>query len=142
MIDTSSEPHRHVVQVYYEDTDLTGSVYHSNYLAYFERAREHCLGVKELVRLYREEGKGFVVYHVDITYRAPSVHGDELEILSVARCESDYRVIFEQRARGPRETSDRVIAKVTLVCIKDEHLVPIPPEVREAVAQRFGGPTG
>ena len=50
------------VQIYYEDTDHSGLVYHANYLKYFERAREHLLGTDELVRLLAEEGKGFVVY--------------------------------------------------------------------------------
>ena len=31
------------VQVYYEDTDHSGVVYHANYLKYFERAREDML---------------------------------------------------------------------------------------------------
>ena len=50
------------LQIYYEDTDLSGSVYHANYLRYFERAREHLLGPPELVRLWKDEGIGFVVY--------------------------------------------------------------------------------
>ena len=32
--------HRFSVQVYYEDTDHSGVVYHANYLKFFERARE------------------------------------------------------------------------------------------------------
>ena len=47
---------RHAVQIYYEDTDHSGLVYHANYLKYFERAREHLLGVDELVRLLKEDG--------------------------------------------------------------------------------------
>ena len=35
--------HSHQLTIYYEDTDLTGSVYHANYLKYFERAREELL---------------------------------------------------------------------------------------------------
>ena len=38
--------HRHEIQIYYEDTDHSGVVYHANYLKYFERAREHMLGVE------------------------------------------------------------------------------------------------
>ena len=53
--------HSHEFQIYYEDTDLSGIVYHANYLKYFERAREHLLGVEELVSLYYDEGVGFVV---------------------------------------------------------------------------------
>ncbi len=54
--------HEHRVQIYYEDTDHSGLVYHANYLKYFERAREHMLGLAELRRLYDEDGVGFVVY--------------------------------------------------------------------------------
>ena len=57
------------VRVYYEDTDHSGVVYHANYLKYFERAREHLLGVDELVALWNEQGVGFVVYRADITYK-------------------------------------------------------------------------
>ena len=53
--------HAHPVQIYYEDTDLSGVVYHANYLKYFERAREHLLGPTELARLYNEDGIGVVV---------------------------------------------------------------------------------
>ena len=43
------------IQIYYEDTDFSGVVYHANYLRFFERAREHILGADELVRLWRDE---------------------------------------------------------------------------------------
>ena len=35
--------HSSLVSVYYEDTDLTGFVYHTNYLKYAERARSNLL---------------------------------------------------------------------------------------------------
>lgn len=31
--------HLYAVRVYFEDTDLSGVVYHANYLRWFERAR-------------------------------------------------------------------------------------------------------
>ena len=71
-----SSPHVHSVQIYYEDTDHSGLVYHANYLRYFERAREHIFGVDELVRLYAEEGIGFVVYKAEVTFKAGAVFGD------------------------------------------------------------------
>ena len=37
------------VEIYYEDTDHSGWVYHPNYLKYFERAREHSLGREKLI---------------------------------------------------------------------------------------------
>lgn len=83
------------VQIYYEDTDHSGLVYHANYLKYFERAREHLLGVRELVELY-ENGFGFVVYRCELTFKQGAVFGDALEIRSTPTLESDYRVIFKQ----------------------------------------------
>ena len=35
--------HSSLISVYYEDTDLTGFVYHTNYLKYAERARSNLL---------------------------------------------------------------------------------------------------
>ena len=35
--------HLFPVRVYYEDTDLSGIVYHANYLKWFERARSDLL---------------------------------------------------------------------------------------------------
>ena len=123
-------PHCHEVTIYYEDTDLSGSVYHANYLAYFERAREHCLGVDELVRMYREDGVSFVVHHAELTFRARSMHGDVLEIFTKVRRESEYRLVFDQRVRGKGESSDRVIGSITLVCVDNNNqLITLPPSI-------------
>lgn len=124
--------HVHVVQIYYEDTDHSGFVYHANYLKYFERAREHMLGVAELRRLFEEEGIGFVVYKVEITYKEGSSFGDTLEIHSSVRAESEYRAVFEQIAR--REGRDLVKGVLHLVCVdRDKRLVPLPPGVMGAI---------
>ena len=49
--------HEHRVQIYYEDTDHSGVVYHANYLKYFERAREHeercrAMGIADFKMVY------------------------------------------------------------------------------------------
>jgi acyl-CoA thioester hydrolase len=123
-----SEPHRFPVQIYYEDTDHSGLVYHANYLRYFERAREHVLGVAELVRLYREDGIGFVVYKCELTFKEGAVFGDTVEIRSTARLESAFRVVFSQDVwRGDKQL---VAGVVHMVCVDAQRkLVPIPPSV-------------
>jgi acyl-CoA thioester hydrolase len=48
-----------MVRVYYEDTDLSGVVYHANYLRWFERARSDLLrliGIDQ--RAAHEAGEG------------------------------------------------------------------------------------
>ena len=93
-----TEPHRHAVQIYYEDTDLSGVVYHANYLRYFERAREHLLGVDELVRLWDQDGIGFVVYKCGMTFKEGATLGDSVEIRTDVHLESEYRIRFAQNA--------------------------------------------
>lgn len=120
-------PHVFEVQVYYEDTDFSGVVYHANYLRYFERAREHVLGAGELVRLWREEQKGFVVYKATQQFKEGAVFGDILEIRSVARLESEYRVVFDQRVHRKSDGKLLVDATIEMVCIDGQRRpVPIP----------------
>ena len=116
-----------LVQIYYEDTDHSGVVYHANYLKYFERAREHLLGTGELVRLLRE-GLGFVVYKCEMTFKEGAVFGDSLEIRTTPRAESAFRLVFQQDVyRGDRLL---VQGEVQMVCVDATRtLVPIPKSV-------------
>jgi tol-pal system-associated acyl-CoA thioesterase len=120
----------HHVSVYYEDTDFSGLVYHANYLKYFERAREHLLGRDALVRLWRDQGLGFVVYRADIQYREGARFGDELEIRTKTSLKSDFRAVFDQsvwRSDGKRAM---VQAEIHLVCVdQDNQLARLPPSV-------------
>ena len=51
--------HRLGVRVYYEDTDLSGVVYHANYLRWFERARSDLLRLADIdQRSAHEAGEG------------------------------------------------------------------------------------
>lgn len=124
----------HPVQIYYEDTDHSGVVYHANYLKYFERAREHLLGVDALVRLYRESGIGFVVYKAELTYREGAVFGDALEIRTTVRAESEYRAVFRQDVWRPSGRTPLVEGIVQLVCVnREKQLVPLPESVIGAI---------
>jgi tol-pal system-associated acyl-CoA thioesterase len=123
--------HVHPVQIYYEDTDFSGVVYHANYLKYFERAREHLLGVDELVRLYRETGIGFVVYKCELTFKEGAVFGDSLEIRTTVKTESEYRLAFVQQVWRPGARDALLVdGLVQLVCVsRDKQLVPLPAAV-------------
>jgi len=124
----------HPITVYYEDTDFTGVVYHANYLKYFERAREHLLGVDDLVALYRDHGVSFVVYKAELTFKEGAVHGDRLEIRTRVHAESEYRLIFEQSAWRVDGAKALVDGKVQLVCVDGEHkLVRLPESVMAAL---------
>jgi len=131
---TPDSVHTHVVQIYYEDTDHSGLVYHANYLKYFERAREHMLGVDELVRLDQEEGVSFVVYKVELTFREGAKHGDSLEIRSRVRLDGAFRALFDQQVWRPDGDRAMVEGMVQLVCIDRNHkLVPLPAQLAQAL---------
>jgi tol-pal system-associated acyl-CoA thioesterase len=124
-------PHVLPVTVYYEDTDFTGMVYHPNYLKYFERAREEILGVERLAELWSTKGYGFVVYKVEMRFKEPAVHGDRLEIRTVVRAESEYRMVFDQTVwRTPSSPQPAVSGVVEMVTVdKGGRLVPIPEDI-------------
>lgn len=127
------QPHTHRVQIYYEDTDHSGLVYHANYLKYFERAREHLLGVEELVRLLNEDGIGFVVYKAELTYKKGAVFGDSIEVRTTPTKESDFRLTFQQNVHRPSENDALLVeGRIEMVCVdRDGKLVPIPTSVIE-----------
>lgn len=129
--------YRHPVQIYYEDTDHSGLVYHANYLKYFERAREHLLGPAELVRLLDEEGVGFVVYRCELTFKEGAVFGDVLEIRSTPRIESAYRITFQQDVyRGEKLL---VAGQVQMVALdREKKLVALPASVRQRLEPEVG----
>lgn len=119
--------HVHPVQIYYEDTDLSGVVYHSNYLKYFERAREHIIGPRELAELYNTQGVGFVVYKASMTFKRGARLGETLEIRTTVRRESPYRAIFHQQAWLVPDEVLLVDGEVQLVCVdRDQRPVPLP----------------
>ena len=119
--------HQYPIQVYYEDTDHSGVVYHANYLKYFERAREHLLGISALVTLFEEHGIGFVVYKADLTYKKGAQFGDHVRIETTVEQESAFRLIFKQIAKLESDSSVLVEGLIDLVCVdKDRNLVKLP----------------
>jgi acyl-CoA thioester hydrolase len=66
--------HRFAVRAYFEDTDLSGVVYHANYLKWFERARSDMLRQLGLdQRAAFEAGEGaYAVADLSIRYAAPA----------------------------------------------------------------------
>ncbi|MBN1604567.1 MAG: YbgC/FadM family acyl-CoA thioesterase [Chitinispirillaceae bacterium] len=71
------------IRVYYEDTDCGNVVYYANYLKFMERSRTEYLRERgiDLATLHKN-GILFVVINVNITYRAPAVYDDLLEVHS------------------------------------------------------------
>ena len=76
--------HRFPVRVYFEDTDLSGVVYHANYLRYMERARSDMLrlaGIDQRAGIEAGEG-AYAVASLHIRYAAPAKLDDALLVVS------------------------------------------------------------
>jgi acyl-CoA thioesterase FadM len=85
------------------------------------------LGAGELVRMWRDERVGYVVYKATQQFKEGAVFGDIVEVRSSARLESEYRIVFDQRAH--RKTDGRLLvdASIEMVCIDGARRpVPIP----------------
>lgn len=78
--------HLFPLRVYCEDTDLSGIVYHANYLKFMERARSDLLMVLGIdQRAAVEAGEGaYAVAEVALAYKAPARLGDALLIATSA----------------------------------------------------------
>ena len=89
------------VRIYYEDTDLSGVVYHANYLRYMERGRSEFFrsaGIVRLAMLEAEEPTAWTLRRVSLDYLRPARVDDLLEVhtmctaLSGARMEADQKI--------------------------------------------------
>lgn len=106
--------HAFPVRVYYEDTDLTGIVYHANYLRFMERARTEmlrALGIEAQAMLDRGDGY-YSVHEVHLTYLAPARLDDVLTVRScVLQVRAAATVIGQDIWRGGQPlTRGRVTA--------------------------------
>ena len=78
--------HLFAVRVYYEDTDLSGVVYHANYLRWFERARSDLLrrlGIDQRAAVEAGEG-AYAVSELALRYLRPARLDDD--VLIETRC--------------------------------------------------------
>lgn len=93
------------VRVYYEDTDFSGNVYHSNYLKYCERARSDYLRVMGIDQnAMFAKGDAFVVRRMNCEFLRPAKFEDLLEVETRLVEMSGARFELEQVVRRGAET--------------------------------------
>jgi acyl-CoA thioester hydrolase len=108
--------HRLNLRVYYEDTDFSGYVYHSNYLKFCERARSdflRVLGVDQNAMF--AEGGAFVVRRMNCDFLKPARFDDVLTVESMPGEAKGAR--FEIKQRVLRGEDVLFTADVTAVLI-------------------------
>ncbi len=73
------------VSIYYEDTDLSGFVYHANYLRYMERGRTEFFrlaGISKMAGLEEEEPTAWTLRSVSVDYLRPARLDDIIHVRS------------------------------------------------------------
>lgn len=96
------------LRIYYADTDISGAVYHANYLSYCERARSDCLrllGVQQSETNWSTSGgqMGFVVRRAVCEFYKPARMDDLLTIETRFKSMTGARVEIAQRIRRGTE---------------------------------------
>ncbi len=106
------------VRVYYEDTDVSGIVYHANYLRYMERGRSEFLrlaGIHHMVMLANSEPLAWTIRRMEIDYAKAARLDEDLEVHTRYRTLSGARLTGEQWVK--RGGLDLVSAKVEAAII-------------------------
>jgi acyl-CoA thioester hydrolase len=88
------------LRVYYEDTDLSGMVYHANYLRYMERGRTEFFrlaGITEMADLESAEPTAWAIRNVEVAFHRPARVDDTLYVHSVLTAISGARLNARQR---------------------------------------------
>ncbi|SON49986.1 thioesterase family protein [Vibrio tapetis] len=128
--------YHHPVQIYYEDTDHSGVVYHPNFLKYFERAREHVIDSDKLATLWNEHGLGFAVYKADMTFQEGVEFAEVCDIRSSVELEGKYKTLWRQEVWRPNAIRPAVIGEIEMVCLdKEKRLQPTPDFILTAFAK-------
>lgn len=106
--------HHFRLRVYYEDTDLSGIVYHANYIRFMERARSDMLrlaGIDQRAAIEAGEG-AWAITDLQLKYRLPAKLEDDLLVISHVEQVRGASVIISQNIfRGQQSlTEGRVTA--------------------------------
>ena len=105
------------VRVYYEDTDLSGLVYHASYLRFMERGRSEFLrmsGAGHKGLLEAEEPLAWAVYRMEIDFRRPARIEDALLVTTAVRAVTPARMRLEQ---GVSRGSETLVSALVEVCV-------------------------
>src|SRR5256885_3013805 len=71
------------IRIYYEDTDLSGIVYHANYLRYMERGRSEffrSVGIVKLAQLEGPDPTAWTLRRIELEYLKPARLDDVIEV--------------------------------------------------------------
>ena len=111
--------HHFPVHVYFDDTDFSGLVYHTNYLRYMEHARSDmltCAGIDQRRAFAGGEGV-YAVSELSIKYKRPARFDDALLVVSTVEQLGAATVVIHQRVMlGDETLTDARVVAAFLSC--------------------------
>ncbi|MFL6690247.1 MAG: YbgC/FadM family acyl-CoA thioesterase [Alphaproteobacteria bacterium] len=87
------------IRIYYEDTDLSGVVYHANYLRFMERGRSEffrSVGIVRLAQFEAPEPTAWTLRKIELEYVRPARFDDLIEVHTRATGLTGARMTAEQ----------------------------------------------
>ena len=129
------------IRIYYEDTDLSGIVYHANYLRYMERGRSEffrAAGIARLAQLDQPEPTAWTLRKVELEYLKPARLDDLIEVHTRATALSGARLNAEQNifCKGAQLTRGHVEAAIITLTGKPRR---IPQDIRDKLSPFVAG---
>ncbi len=113
--------HIYPLQIFYEDTDAAGVVYHANYIKFMERARTTLLQEKglSLPALIDTFGIQFVVRAVNIVYEQPARLQHNIFVVTEIVNFGKATIIFKQNIYfDPSDAKTMICSgEVVIVCV-------------------------
>jgi acyl-CoA thioester hydrolase len=109
------------VRVYYEDTDLSGLVYHATYLRFMERGRSELLrssGLRHRGMLDADEPLVWAIRRVTIDYEKPARVDEALEVRTEVVKLSHARMWLEQRICRDGELLTRADVEACVITLE------------------------
>ena len=117
------------INIYVEDTDFQGFVYHANYIKFFERSRSDFLSSNKISQeILRKNNLGFVIKRIEIDYLFPAKLGDILVVKSSVEKKSNARMIFNQKIILKKDETPicKGLVEVCLINIDTKKPKPLP----------------
>ena len=102
--------HEMEVRVYYEDTDFSGVVYHSNYLKYMERSRSEWLRHLEIFHTDLEkEDSAFAIHRMSLKFGPPAKIDDLLTVRTTLEKLTGARSFLRQEVWRKEEDGSQIL---------------------------------
>ncbi len=123
-------------QVYLEEIDLQGVVYHVNYLKYLDRARaDYLLSLGFPVQtMIMEQGINLVVSELTINYMRPAQMGESIRVRTRTEHIRGASMIFVQEIWNQALSICFVRASVKLACVDAKFkAIPMPKDLRRGL---------